>query len=107
MITIERLKEVLSYDPWSGEFTWKDIAPLLQEHEAVPHAQPPRRFCAEGRIDACRQQAPGLASCLAELVVVQATMAFFIAPENSPSLRLGLTLRSTGRKWFPRESPIR
>jgi hypothetical protein len=35
MITLERLKEVLSYNPCSGEFTWKDIAPSLQEHEAA------------------------------------------------------------------------
>ena len=34
MITLERLKEVLSDDPNSGEFTWKDI-PSLQEHETV------------------------------------------------------------------------
>ena len=25
MIALERLKEVLSYEPYSGEFTWKDI----------------------------------------------------------------------------------
>ena len=25
MITLERLKEVLSYGPYLGEFTWKDI----------------------------------------------------------------------------------
>ena len=25
MITLERLKEVLSYDPYSGEFPWKDM----------------------------------------------------------------------------------
>jgi hypothetical protein len=39
MITLERLKEVLSYDPGSGEFTLEGYAPSLQEHEAHDYAR--------------------------------------------------------------------
>jgi hypothetical protein len=42
MITIERLKEVLSYDLFSGEFTWKDMhrrCKSTRRHDCARYAE--------------------------------------------------------------------
>ena len=39
MITLERLKEVLSYDPYSDEFTWKDMHRRCKSKRRHDHAR--------------------------------------------------------------------